>query len=391
MKPSNAIYVKEKKVSQIELFYDLIYVYAISRLTLLVEEPEGGVIPLSGFSSYLIVCFVILQAWLYLTNYVNRYGRWRWYEYVLIVANMIGAVYTANTILPDWNGMSGAFNLAMLVMLLCVWALYFIQICLKEQDTGAAKNSLVILMVVCLLYLSAFLASALQAHAAVMWMDIAAVLVGAFLPFFIRGDFDISIISFPHLAERFELLTIVTFGESVVGMAGYFDVQTFTMRPILVFAVVFIMFGCYMIQLHVLCDHYRSARALRLMFTHYFIVISVNLMTIAFHFLQNPEADRIFTTLLMTAALLIFYLSIFADSAYYFEGLHFKGRDAAISAASLAAGTAVMLGGRDNIYLFLAGALVAVCGNLGMLMRKYKERNTGKRGGGALCRKDQKN
>ena len=44
------MHVKEKKVELIELFYDLIYVYAISRLTLLIEEPEGGIIPLPGFS-----------------------------------------------------------------------------------------------------------------------------------------------------------------------------------------------------------------------------------------------------------------------------------------------------------------------------------------------------
>ena len=40
--------VKEKKVELIELFYDLIYVYAISRMTMLIEEPTGGTIPLSG-------------------------------------------------------------------------------------------------------------------------------------------------------------------------------------------------------------------------------------------------------------------------------------------------------------------------------------------------------
>ena len=33
----------------IEMQLKLIYVYAISRLTLLIEEPEGGVIPLLGF------------------------------------------------------------------------------------------------------------------------------------------------------------------------------------------------------------------------------------------------------------------------------------------------------------------------------------------------------
>lgn len=49
------MHVKEKKVELIELFYDLIYVYAISRLTLLIEEPEGGIIPLPGFFRYLVI------------------------------------------------------------------------------------------------------------------------------------------------------------------------------------------------------------------------------------------------------------------------------------------------------------------------------------------------
>ena len=68
--------VKEKKVELIELFYGLIYVYAISKLTMLIEEPENGVIPFAGFFRYLVVCFVILQAWLYLTNYLSscRHG-----------------------------------------------------------------------------------------------------------------------------------------------------------------------------------------------------------------------------------------------------------------------------------------------------------------------------
>ena len=111
----------------------------------MIEEPGGGVIPLSGFLRYIVVCFVILQAWLYLTNYVNRYGRWKWYEYALTAVNMSATVYMANTISPEWNEMSLTFNLAMLIMLLCVAVMYFIQTRLKDQDTGAAKNSLIIL------------------------------------------------------------------------------------------------------------------------------------------------------------------------------------------------------------------------------------------------------
>ena len=75
--------VKIKPVELIELFYDLIFVYAISKLTALISEPVGGIVPPYSFFAYLITSFVILQAWLYFTNYVNRYGQWKWYEYIL--------------------------------------------------------------------------------------------------------------------------------------------------------------------------------------------------------------------------------------------------------------------------------------------------------------------
>ena len=362
--------VKEKKVELIELFYDLIYVYAISRLTMLIEEPVNGIIPLSGFFLYLVIGFVILQAWLYLTNYVNRYGKWRWYEYVLTAVNMTATVYMANTISPRWNEMALTFNLAMLVMLLCVAAMYLIQTFVKEQDPAAAKNSLTILSVDCLLYFAAFLASVFQAGDVVIWLDVAAVLCGAFLPFFIRGRFDADIISFPHLAERFELITIITFGEGIVGMTGFFDVRHFTLRPVLVFAVILLLFGCYVIQIHELCDHHRVDRALRLMFSHYFIVISLNLITVAFKFLENPEANRLLTAGLMSAAMLLFFTAVYSDSVYYHLRYRLTGRDVMIAAAALAAGSAFMFLMRNNVYGFLAGALIAAGGNFTMLFIK---------------------
>lgn len=365
--------VKEKKVELIELFYDLIYVYALSKLTMLIEEPENGVIPFAGFFRYLVVCFVILQAWLYLTNYVNRYGRWKWYEYGLTAVNMTAAVYMANTIDTDWGEMATTFNLAMLVMLLCVAVMYFIQIRLNEQDTGAARNMLTILPVDLFLYLVAFLASVIHPGQIVLWIDVAAVLVGAFLPFFIRGRFDISIISFPHLVERFELITIITFGEGIVGMTGFFDVKHVTLRPILVFAVILCLFGCYVTQIHYLCNHHRVDRSLRLMFSHYFIVIAVNLITVAFKFLENPEASHLFTAGLMIAALILFFAAIFSDSIYYHEKYRFGIKDAAESCGFLVIGAAVMLLVRSTIYGFLIGALITACGNFVMLLMKYKE------------------
>ena len=114
--------VKVKPVELIELFYDLIFVYALSKITALFSEPIGGIIHPYNFFAYLITSFVILQAWLYFTNYVNRYGKWTWYDYALACVNMISVIYMANTISYDWASMAFPFDLAMLILLLTVVA-----------------------------------------------------------------------------------------------------------------------------------------------------------------------------------------------------------------------------------------------------------------------------
>ena len=364
--------VREKKVELIELFNDLIYVYAISRLTRLIENPEGGIIRPIRFFSYIVVCFVILQAWLWLTNYINRYSRWKWYEYGLTTVNMIAAIYMTNTISVNWNNMSTTFNLAMLTMLLCVAVLYFIQSRLKEQDPEAANNSLLILSIVCMLYFTAFIVFFFNMNPGFILIDAFAVIAGAFLPFFIRGKFDYSIISFPHLAERFELITIITFGEGVVGMTDFFDVNSFSLKPILVFSVILLLFGCYVLQIHYLCNTHRVDRALRLMFSHYFIVISINLVTVAFKFFENPESNRLFVATMMILAMLLFFIAIFSDSIYYSSSVKFTSKDATFSAFSLTIGAAIMILTRGTTFVFLIGALIASCGNFCMLLWKYR-------------------
>jgi low temperature requirement protein LtrA len=370
--------VKHQKVELIELFYDLIYVYAISRLTLLLEAPVGGVLPGVSLARYLVTGFVILQAWLYLTNYINRYSRWMWYDYALTAVNMAAAVYMANTISADWQRMAAPFSTTMLVMLGCVAALYAIQIRRAPARAGAAQNSLIILAVVLAIYAAARAAAFGGAGRLVLGLNVAAVLVGAFLPFFVRGRFDIGIISFPHLAERFELLTIITFGEGVVGMTGFFDVQHFTLRPLLVFAVLLSLFGSYVVQIHELANHDRVARALRLMFSHYFVVLSVNLVTVALKLLEYGGAQHRFVTLLMLAALALFYAAIFANSTYYHAGVHFGWRDAAASAALWVLGAVPMLC-FDAVGALLGGTLFITAGNTALLLYKNSGRKRQRR------------
>ena len=365
--------IKVKPVELIELFYDLIFVYAISNLTALISEPVNGVIAPYSFFTYIITSFVILQAWLYFTNYVNRYGEWEWHDYILASVNMIAVIYMANTISPNWASMSFTFNLAMFIMLLTVLVLYIIQARREHSLKGAAGNSISILSIVCAIYLVALISLIFNVNTHyVLLMDVVAVLGGAFLPFFIRGQFDKSIISFPHLVERFELLTIITFGEAIVGLTHFFDVGNFTAVPILVFFIVLAMFGSYVIQIHNLMEHHRVERSLRLMFSHYFIVISINLVTVALELIHSGEVNPAFATVLMVVSLVIFYVSIMVNKEYYKENIKLTKKEILKMVMTTVLGIVVILIFISNLYAFLIGSLIITFGNFTILLMKQK-------------------
>ena len=364
--------IAKKPVELIELFYDLIFVYAISQLTGLINEPIGGIIPPYNFFAYLITCFVILQAWLYFTNYVNRYGQWEWQDYLIVGINMIAVIFMANTISLNWARMYFAFDVSMLIILLTIVVLYSVHARRENSLKGAAGNSITILSIVCTIYIIAILCSVFNFTDFVLWINVLAVLAGAFLPFFIRGNFDKSIINFPHLVERFELLTIITFGEAIVGLTHFFDVSHFNLVPILLFLIILTMFGSYVIQIHRLMDHQRVERSLRLMFSHYFIVISINLVTVSLELIHSGEVNPAFASGLMIVSLIVFYVSILVNKEYYKQNIKLTKKDILKMTIVFVLGIAIILTFISNLYAFLIGSLIITFGNFSILQMKYK-------------------
>ena len=55
-------------------------------------------------------------------------------------------------------------------------------------------------------------------------------------------------IIFPHLLERLNLLVIIIFGETIIGIADYFRPKTFSFYSILIFLTVALLFFTYALQ-----------------------------------------------------------------------------------------------------------------------------------------------
>ena len=140
----------------------------------------------------------------------------------------------------------------------------------------------------------------------------------------------------------------------------------------MVFFIVLTMFGSYVIQIHNLMEHHRVERSLRLMFSHYFVVISINLVTVALELVHSGEVNHIFAGGLMIASLVIFYLSIMANKEYYKENIKLTKKDILLMFVVTVIGISIILIFISSLYAFLIGSLIITFGNFSVLLRKQK-------------------
>ena len=131
------------------------------------------------------------------------------------------------------------------------------------------------------------------------------------------------------------------------------------------------MFGSYVCQVHYLCDHHQVTNPNKMTWSHYLIVISINLVTVAFIYFHSEEADHLFTASLMIVSLLAFYLALFSTSWYYRPEFCRTWRDAIATIVFIAAGAAVIFGFMDSPYGFLVGSAIATSGNFFYIWHKY--------------------
>jgi low temperature requirement protein LtrA len=211
--------VEEKRVAPLELFFDLVFVFALTQVTALMSEDPSW----SGLGRGMLVLAALWWAWAayaWLTNYVAAEED---RERLLILAVM-GAFLVAALAVPE------AFGDDALVFAIAYAAARWLHIFIfaeANEDVDARQAirrlSRTALPAPALLIGAAFLDGAAQTLVWVVALSID--LAGPFV-FGVRGFR----VSPGHFAERFSLIVIIALGESIVaigtGLHGELDVGT---------------------------------------------------------------------------------------------------------------------------------------------------------------------
>ena len=93
-----------KRVSLVELFYDLVFVYMVSRATEMIHHLHHGIVGLPVLGIFAIVVIVFINSWMVQMVFTNRYGKLSGTNVIFSFVDMAILLYMSNSFSAtfDW-------------------------------------------------------------------------------------------------------------------------------------------------------------------------------------------------------------------------------------------------------------------------------------------------
>ena len=263
----------ERHASWLELFFDLVYVFAVAQVAQILVKNTDAV----GFMKFAVLFVPIWWSWVGFTFYADRFESNEITYRVLTFAGMFAvaalSLTLGNAFTPDGDlPLVVCYVLVrMVIIALYIRSAYYVPLArtLSLQFVIGFGISVVIL-----------LASLLVAPPLRYYLCAVAVLLELATPFLSLRLARIIPYDYSHIPERFGLFTIIVLGEAVIATATGASAVSWTATTITIAAIGFAMAACiWWINFDLVEDDAIRSRALipRLVYIygHYFIVASV--------------------------------------------------------------------------------------------------------------------
>ena len=304
---------EEKNVNLTELFYDLVFVFGISKITHILESLESGIFSLKEIIIYIVVFVCFINVWNVQTVYMNRYGKHNLLHIMIMtVFQMPSLVFMAANVSSDMEESWTAFTLA----LLWIAVIQFLQYTYAySQNKHSEYNRKLI-----------------RDFQKLLFVRIIGIIVSLFLPgtsrilltgfgfilsilgtSFFRKDMAKVPINLPHLIERLNLLTIITLGEMLMAAADFFEIEKFSIYSVLILFQVVALFLFYIAEFdHAIEENLPCQSGAELIYNHYFVWFGLNLCTIDLDYAN--EAMGVSRVIMMFLGLFLFYMGVFNNT-----------------------------------------------------------------------------
>ena len=307
--------VKHKRVNYSELFYDLVFVFAISKVTALIHHLHNGILTWNSLLDFFMSVLLLINAWMIQTVYTNRYGKNSLFNMLIMFINMGLLLFISNLIKDDWQQYFHYVCWAIGTLTLTLFFQYLVEFFKKSTDNVHRESIKGFLWITGLRSLEIYLAALLPIYIGV-YILYASILLTFITPITSISKDDHFQIVLPHLIERLSLLVIITFGEMIMGLVNFFTIENFSIYSVLYFIIMLSLFLFYFVQFDHAIDEESNQKGLFLIYSHYPIFFGLLMMTVSMSFLLNPETNLLFATSFFYIGIGLFQAAVLANGPY---------------------------------------------------------------------------
>ena len=313
--------IKHKRVEFSELFYDLVFVYAISKTTALIHHLHHGVLSSDSILRFLMTLLVLVNSWMIQTVYTNRYGKNSLFNMTVMFINMAMLLLISNMITNDWQSYFHTFCWTVGTLTLTLFLQYLVEYLRKSTTPANRKSIKGFLWMTGLRTLAIYIAALLPIDFGI-YVYMLGILLTFVMPIILTRHTSLFQINLPHRIERISLLVIITFGEMIMGLADFFTLENFSIHSILYFIIMVNLFMNYFGKFDHAIDEEGKNKGIFLIYSHYPIFIGLIMVTVSMSFLVNPEVHHHFATGFFYTGIGLFQAAILANG--YFNKSHLK-------------------------------------------------------------------
>ena len=316
-------FVAAEGVSNIELFYDLIFVYCISVMTSLCHHVHGDFLDLDTWSTYMFSFLVILQIWFYTTLLMNRYGDRSGWDNACLFVNMFLLYFMASGVRTDWENSIFTFNISwalILANLMVHWAAKRLRYDnLEDIDKVIMNRTLIVLGTqLAIVLVAAFLPTAQSRISSWAGLIFGVAMWGSQTAYRKKPS------RFGHVAERCSLLVIIAFGETIVAISSYMTTSTSLIYPVLVFALVVGLFLIYIYEHDNMLNHHKKTSGIGYMTISFWIILIIGNLTVALEYMPMEEIAFIPKSIYLTVCLVLYLLTSFLLGSHNKPEFHYS-------------------------------------------------------------------
>ncbi|NDI34678.1 low temperature requirement protein A [Chengkuizengella sediminis] len=314
----------EKKVTWLELFYDLVFVVAIATTTHVLLHVEEGVIHAEYILKFVLMIIPIWWAWVGQTLFINRFGEDLTHQRVFMIIQMFFTLIMISSLSVDFDKYYYSFLFGYLGLRVFTVSQHLVARRREEGDRQKVAQYLgtYFWIGIIISFLSIFFDSWIRY--VVFYLGI---VVEIIIPMFGRKY----LIKYPtniaHLLERFGLFTIILFGESIVSALSILDPKDGDWYSILFSAISFIviisMWWQYFDNMEKKVDKNLKTAGHSIIYGHLLIFTSLSMIAVSLQLMYLYEVEYYFMVFFVFSSVILYF---FATTLVFHQYRHVHHR-----------------------------------------------------------------